>query len=190
MGVSRFTAKKSVISSPPKEYPPPTPSESRPLPKTPPSPLPTPPPPMIPTPPSPLMIVSGRRDMTADADPEAEGQLGLRYHLAAAASDAYFEAGFNVIVQDIILGEWLPGLWNSSRVARCWWLCLLLAQRQWSLGKRTDQRLATASGPLSNWTKPERKDPRVWIVDRLFGADPEQTAEEILQRAWTEAGVD
>jgi len=27
-------------------------------------------------------------------------------------------------------------------------------------------------------------------VDRLLGADPEQTVEEILERAWDEAAVD
>jgi hypothetical protein len=38
---------------------------------------------------------------------EAEEQRELRYRLAANTIDIYFEAGFSVIVQDIILGEWL-----------------------------------------------------------------------------------
>ena len=39
-------------------------------------------------------VVSGREEMTPDATPEALEQLRLRYRLAAAAADVYFEAGF------------------------------------------------------------------------------------------------
>lgn len=137
------------------------------------------------------MIVSGRRDMTADADPEAEGQLGLRYRLAAAASDAYFEAGFNVIVQDIILGEWLPRFVEliESRPL----LVVVLAPRPEAVESREANRSKTGY--------------RIWTVEQLdrslreetpeFGLwidsseqTPEQTAEEILELAWTEAGVE
>jgi predicted kinase len=47
------------------------------------------------------MIVAERRDMTSDADSETDDQLALRYRLAAATTETYFEAGFTVIVQDI-----------------------------------------------------------------------------------------
>ncbi|MGN6378389.1 MAG: zeta toxin family protein, partial [Gaiellales bacterium] len=46
-------------------------------------------------------IVSGRKEMTPDALPEAVGQLLLRYRLAAAAADAYFDAGFSVALEDV-----------------------------------------------------------------------------------------
>lgn len=48
-------------------------------------------------------IVAGRRDMTPDADQEAENQLDLRYRLAA--TDAYFEAGSSVIIQEVVPGR-------------------------------------------------------------------------------------
>ena len=55
-------------------------------------------------------IVSGRVEMTPDASPEAVEQLHLRYQLAAAAADRYFEAGFSVALEDVvagpILGDW------------------------------------------------------------------------------------
>jgi chloramphenicol 3-O-phosphotransferase len=52
-------------------------------------------------------IVSGRHEMTPDASPEALRQLRLRYSLAAIAADTYFDAGFTVVVEDVIAGPML-----------------------------------------------------------------------------------
>lgn len=52
-------------------------------------------------------IVSGREDLIPDASPEALEQLRLRYRLAAAAADRYFDAGFNVVVEDVAAGPML-----------------------------------------------------------------------------------
>jgi predicted kinase len=54
------------------------------------------------------MVRSGRVEMSADPSPEARRQLELRYRLAASVADSYFEAGFSVVVQDIVLGADLP----------------------------------------------------------------------------------
>lgn len=51
------------------------------------------------------MVVSGRREMSEDPEPEARRQLELRYRLGASTADGYFQAGFSVVVQDIVLGE-------------------------------------------------------------------------------------
>ncbi|MDN0197141.1 AAA family ATPase [Streptomyces sp. S.PNR 29] len=51
------------------------------------------------------MIVSGREEYVPGADDEAEAQLRLRYRLSAATADAYAEAGFTAVVQDVVLGE-------------------------------------------------------------------------------------
>ena len=61
------------------------------------------------------MIVSGRAGMTPDAPAEAVRQLRLRHRLTAAAADLYFEAGFTVVAQDVILGEHLAGLVAAIR---------------------------------------------------------------------------
>jgi broad-specificity NMP kinase len=50
------------------------------------------------------MVVTGRQEMTAAPSDEAWRQLRLRYHLGAAAADAYHEAGFSVVVQDVVIG--------------------------------------------------------------------------------------
>lgn len=53
------------------------------------------------------MIVNDRRDIQPDADSEQLEQLRLRYRLAASAADTYYDAGFAVIVQDVIIGHML-----------------------------------------------------------------------------------
>jgi predicted kinase len=51
------------------------------------------------------MVVNGRAEMTPDAGHEATAQLHLRYELAARTADRYAEAGFDAIVQDVIIGS-------------------------------------------------------------------------------------
>ena len=53
-------------------------------------------------------VVSGRAEMSPDASEEALAQLWLRYRLSAHAGDEYVAAGFTAVVQDIVLGEYLP----------------------------------------------------------------------------------
>lgn len=55
------------------------------------------------------MVVSGRAEM-GPATPSAEAvrQLRLRYSLTANAADMYAAAGFDVVVQDIVIGSYLP----------------------------------------------------------------------------------
>ncbi|MEU6257737.1 AAA family ATPase [Streptomyces sp. NPDC047043] len=54
------------------------------------------------------MIVSGREEYVPGgegSDGEGAAQLRLRYRLSAATADAYAEAGFTAVVQDVVLGE-------------------------------------------------------------------------------------
>lgn len=53
-------------------------------------------------------IVTGRADMGPDSGPEAHRQLRLRHALTAQAADGYADAGFSVVVQDVVLGAHLP----------------------------------------------------------------------------------
>lgn len=54
------------------------------------------------------MIVRGREEMREDAPEEALRQLELRYQLTADAARRYWEAGFDVVVQDNYYGAMLP----------------------------------------------------------------------------------
>ncbi|MHA6763883.1 AAA family ATPase [Streptacidiphilus sp. PAMC 29251] len=53
------------------------------------------------------MVVSGREEFTPTPTAEATRQLRLRYRASAATADLYAEAGWTVIVQDVVLGEHL-----------------------------------------------------------------------------------
>lgn len=50
------------------------------------------------------MIINGRAEMMPDASEAALAQLSLRYDLAARTADGYADAGFDAIVQDVIIG--------------------------------------------------------------------------------------
>ena len=50
------------------------------------------------------MVVSGRVDMTAAPNKKALSQLKLRYRCAADVAQRCFQAGFNVVCQDLIVG--------------------------------------------------------------------------------------
>lgn len=51
------------------------------------------------------MVVAGREEMTATPTDEAWAQLRLRYRLGAETANAYHQAGFSVVVQDVVLGD-------------------------------------------------------------------------------------
>lgn len=51
------------------------------------------------------MIVSGRDEITLSPSAAAVAQLQLRYELGAMVAARYCDAGFEVVLQDIILGE-------------------------------------------------------------------------------------
>jgi len=53
------------------------------------------------------MVVSGRADMASPPSEEALRQLELRYRLMVQVALSYRDAGFHVICQDVILGEWV-----------------------------------------------------------------------------------
>ncbi|MGH3406075.1 MAG: AAA family ATPase [Streptosporangiaceae bacterium] len=50
------------------------------------------------------MMASGRVDMRPDAGPEALRQLALRYAGALAVADVFLRGGFDVVVEDVIIG--------------------------------------------------------------------------------------
>ena len=50
------------------------------------------------------MVVSGEATMRPDLEPEALRQLRLRYAGALAVAGVYLSAGFDVVVEDVIIG--------------------------------------------------------------------------------------
>jgi chloramphenicol 3-O-phosphotransferase len=138
------------------------------------------------------MIVSGREEMLpgSDTDGEAVRQLQLRHRISAAAADAYFEAGFNVVLQDVIIGPMLQETVELIRNRPLY--VVVLAPNQEAVASREANRPKKGYGL---WTVSEldrglhEDTPKIgmWIDSSRLTA--EETVEQIWQKGWTEALV-
>jgi chloramphenicol 3-O-phosphotransferase len=134
------------------------------------------------------MVVGGRAEMSPEPSAEAIQQLQLRYQLAAQVSDAYFEAGFTVITQDVILGEHLAEMTTLIRSRPL--LVIVLAPQADTIAARENARGKTAYG---TWAINQLDDvlkhqtPRIGLWLDTSHQSPTETVNEILARGWAEA---
>jgi chloramphenicol 3-O-phosphotransferase len=134
------------------------------------------------------LIVNGRADLTPPPSAEAAAQLRLRHALTARTADAYFESGFTVVVQDVILGEHLPE--TVSLIRNRPLLVVVLAPSPAAVAAREASRPKTA---YSSWTvaaldtELRTRTPRIGLWLDTSHQSPDETVDEILSRAWTEA---
>lgn len=137
------------------------------------------------------MVVSGRADMTPDLPDEAMRQLCLRYRLTAMAADEYVREGFTVVAQDVVIGDVLTELTQLIRTRPL--LVVVLAPRPDAVATR---EAARAKSSYDEWTITaldrglREETPRIGLWLDTSDQTPEQTVEEILDRAWPEARVD
>jgi chloramphenicol 3-O-phosphotransferase len=87
-------------------------------------------------------ILNGRADMTPDAAPEALRQLRLRHALTARICDAYADAGFTVVAQDVLLGEHLGATVSMIRTRPLH--VVVLAPRAETVARRDAERSKNA----------------------------------------------
>ncbi len=119
--------------------------------------------------------------MTPDASPEALEQLRLRYRLAAAAADAYSQAGFNVALEDDVAGAVLGDYRTMIRSRPCHVIVLLPSVE--AVAAREVERDHKGYGA---WTGEQLYEgfvtatPRVGIWLDTTDLTPEETVEEIL----------
>jgi chloramphenicol 3-O-phosphotransferase len=143
------------------------------------------------------MVVNGRAEMgSADPPPEAVSQLRLRYALAATVADGYAEAGFNVVLQDIIIGGHLAEMVAAIR-HRPLYVVVLAPRADVVQARENARRLAigkTAYKPgdqsvaeLDAAFRLETPAIGLWL-DTSQLTVPE-TVDEILARICTEAAV-
>jgi chloramphenicol 3-O-phosphotransferase len=136
------------------------------------------------------MVVSGRADMTPEPTDDAVGQLRLRHQLTATVTDAYFDAGFSVVTQDVILGDHLTEM--VAAVRRRPLLVVVLAPRPEAVAAR---EAARGKIGYDRWAVDQldsvlrRETPRIGLWLDTSDQTPAQTVDEILTRAWTEARV-
>ncbi|GIE28457.1 hypothetical protein Ait01nite_015020 [Actinoplanes italicus] len=136
------------------------------------------------------MVVGGRAEMTPDPSDEALSQLRLRYRLAAEVGDAYFDAGFTVIIQDVILGDDLTDMIAMIRNRPL--LVVVLAPSPEAIAAREAARGKAAYGVWAIEQLDEglrRHTPRVGLWLDTSGQTPEDTVDEILARGPAEASV-
>ncbi|MFF4418437.1 AAA family ATPase [Streptosporangium sp. NPDC001559] len=136
------------------------------------------------------MVVGGRAEMTPEPSAEALAQLRLRHRLTAATCDEYFAAGFTVVAQDVVLGEHLTEMTRLVRARPL--LVVVLAPRAEVVEAREAARAKDAyvhwkAGPLDAVLR--ERTPRLGLWLDTSEQTPEETVEEILARAWTEARV-
>lgn len=126
-------------------------------------------------------IVSGREEMTPDPSPEALIQLRLRYRLAAASADTYFEAGFTVALEDVVAGPLLGDYRTMIRNRPCYVIVLLPSLE--ALGAREAKRDQKG---YNAWTIEQLYEgfvattPRLGIWLDTTDLTPEETVEAIL----------
>jgi len=143
-------------------------------------------------------IVRGREDITPALEPEALAQLRLRYRLAAAAADAYWEAGFTVVLEDIAAGPLLEELAGLIR-GRPLHVVVLLPSPD-ALRSRAAARESAGYG---TWSVGELYEgfaggtPRLGLWLDTSDQEPDETVETILaqvgdqsERTRPVAGVD
>lgn len=136
------------------------------------------------------MIVGGRADMTPEPSEEAVRQLRLRHRLTATTCDAYFESGFTVVAQDVVLGEHLTEMTTAIRSRPL--LVVVLAPSPDAIAAREESRGKTAYGRFTIGLLDDalrRETPRLGLWLDTSAQTPAETVEEILVRAWAEGSI-
>ncbi|MEU6393009.1 AAA family ATPase [Streptomyces sp. NPDC046939] len=94
------------------------------------------------------MIVSGREEFTPEPTAEATAQLRLRYQASAAVADLYAQAGWTVVLQDVVLGEHLDP-YLQAVTSRPLYLVVLAPEPEAIAAREADRSKNGYGGP---WT--------------------------------------
>jgi chloramphenicol 3-O-phosphotransferase len=127
-------------------------------------------------------VIAGRAEMTPEPSSEALTQLRLRYRLAALVADTYFNAGFTVVLEDVIAGELLEECTRLIR-SRPLHVVVLLPTTE-AVREREASRPDTG---YADWSVQQLHDVFVRDTPRLghwldnSSQSPEQTVDEILR---------
>ena len=128
------------------------------------------------------MIVSGREEFTPQPTAEATAQLRLRYQASAAVADLYAQAGWTVVVQDVVLGEHLNAC-LAAVTTRPLYL-VVLAPTRGAVAARETERPKNGYG--GHWTVDTLDDvlrmetPRLGLWLDTSNQTPDKTVDQIL----------
>jgi chloramphenicol 3-O-phosphotransferase len=133
------------------------------------------------------MVVAGRAEMTPPPSEEAWAHLRLRYELGAATADRYFDAGFSVVVQDMVIG---PVLQEYVDLIRSRPLCVVvLVPSTEVVARREAARPKVAYGDGSYGlheldTALRTETPTIGLWLDSSAQTPDETVDEVVARAW------
>lgn len=128
------------------------------------------------------MIVSGRAEMTANPDAAALSQLLLRYRASHQTAKLYWEAGFNVVYQDVVIGPILRDVVEQFRGLPIH--VVVLCPRKEVIAQRESARPKTGYGATSieELFAVFRETPRIGDWMDNSDASVEHTVDAILER--------
>jgi adenylate kinase family enzyme len=135
------------------------------------------------------LIVSGSVWPDGEPHDEARRQLRLRGRNVALLADSFFEAGFTPVVDDVVIGSRLAELRADLRSRPL--LFVLLVPGLEVVRARNRQR--KDKDVFETWKHLDavarNQTPRLGLWLDTSGQDAEESAAEILRRAWEEARI-
>jgi cytidylate kinase len=139
------------------------------------------------------MVVAGREEMTDAPSDEAWRQLRLRYRLGAGTADAFHDAGFAVVVQDVVIGAVLADYVAAIRSRPL--VVVVLAPRPDVVAAREAGRAKVAyrdgTAGLAALDRALRDEtPRLGLWLDTSGQRPDETVDAIVERGLAEGTVD
>jgi len=129
------------------------------------------------------MVVSGRVEVGPDAEDEALRQLVMRYAGALSVADVYLNGGFDVVVEDVIVGPILREFLSLVPVPE--FHLVFLDPDAAALERREQERSKVAYGP-DRWSVGgllavlREETDRIGLWLDTTGLSAEQTVEAIL----------
>lgn len=138
------------------------------------------------------MVVGGRQEMSSAPTEEAWRQLRLRYRLGASTADSYHEAGFSVVVQDVVIGSVL--IEYAQAICSRPLVVVVLTPSPEVVARREASRSKIAyRGDFDTIVELDaalrRETPRVGLWLDTSDHGPEQTVDEIVDRGLDEGGL-
>ncbi|MGH9250814.1 MAG: AAA family ATPase [Acidimicrobiales bacterium] len=131
------------------------------------------------------MVVAGRHEMTSTPSEEAWRQLRLRYRLAAVTADAYHQAGFSVVIQDVVIGpvlaEYIAAIHSRPLVA-----VVLTPRPDVVVQREADRRKVAYRDGFARVSDLDlalrRETPRIGMWLDSSDQQPDATVNEIIER--------
>lgn len=129
-------------------------------------------------------IIGGRAQMSPEPSAAALDQLRLRHALAAHTADGYASAGFTAILQDVVLGEFLP--WTIDQIKTRPLYVVVLVPTPAAVAAREAGRDKAAYDGFTVESLHEvlrTQTPRIGLWLDTSDLTVEQTVDRILERA-------